>query len=369
MGFHQLYPGAGRTLMISYVILILIVVVIGFYFVSLPQPYNRSETTITIEATSTMVVSTSISENTFLPSTSDYQPTYFAENVPMWEYSIHENYWIASPEDGEVYNSREILLNFSLDKESDVSYKDDNEDGESWRRICSDCWDYEKEKLFKEGENNLTFKAIGFSGNISYINRSFFVDSKKPKIKKTEPKSGFGEGNFYVEIQEANPNSLVLHYGDANPGMRTANVDLESCEDIKGNSEKKACNVFVPLIDYDGKEIEYWFNLTDIAGNYDESRHYELEVDTTFPVINSLDYTIDRLYVTFNINITEGNFDGVSYIDWSDTKPKWKTLCSRLKDDMCIRKKSFRKGLHNIDFQVTDKAGNAVGEHVEFEII
>ena len=101
-GFHHLYSGTGRAIKISYIILILILLGIGFYFVSMPKLQNEPATETTIQTTRTTVVTT-IPENTFVPSNSNYKPAYFAENVPVWEYSLPENYWIASPEDGEVY--------------------------------------------------------------------------------------------------------------------------------------------------------------------------------------------------------------------------------------------------------------------------
>ena len=271
------------------------------------------------------------------------------------------NLSVYSPAQNAIYTERSIMLDLAVNEETDIYYYDNIEDRGMWTRVCTDCLGYSRERSFDEGLNNLTFKAVDAVGNEAFVNRAFFVDSKKPKIKKTEPRSGFASGEFYVEIQEANPSSLVLHYGDANPGMRTAEVDLETCEDIKGNSQKKACNIFVPLIDYDGQEIEYWFNVTDIAGNSDESKHLSLDVDTTAPVLDYFNYIIDGRYVTFNMSITEENFDVVEYFDNSEARPRWRNLCSRLRDGWCVKKKSFSVGLHFINIQITDEAGNAIG--------
>jgi len=60
--------------------------------------------------------------------------------------------------------------------------------------------------------------------------------------------------------------------------------------------------------------------------------------------------------------------DVVEYKDWNSNRPKWKRLCSRLKRGMCEKKKSFKKGHHVVDIQVTDEAGNAISERIEFDV-
>ena len=276
---------------------------------------------------------------------------------------------INNPEQDFVYDSRSVLLDTEVDEESDIYYYDNINGRGIWTRVCTDCMGYARKRNFDEGFNDITFKAEDVVGNEVYVNRTFFVDSKKPRVKKTEPRRGYADGSFYVEFQEASPVSLMLYYGDANPGMRTQEINLNMCENIKGKSDKFACDVEVNLQDYDGKEIEYWFNVSDIAGSSHENKPTILQVDTTFPVINFFDYNIDGKYVTFTFNITEINFDEVEYIDWVDTRPRWRRLCSRLKEGICEKRKSFRTGFHNIDLQVVDEAGNSVGRHIEFDVI
>ena len=100
----------------------------------------------------------------------------------------------------------------------------------------------------------------------------------------------------------------------------------------------------------------------------DESKPRELEVDTTDPVINEFSYPIDGRIVNFFFNITETNFDEIEYYDRTDNNPRWRQLCSRLKNGICEKRKAFRRGHHNIDISVLDEAGNAVGQNIEFDI-
>jgi len=66
--------------------------------------------------------------------------------------------------------------------------------------------------------------------------------------------------------------------------------------------------------------------------------------------------------------LSELNFEDVNYIDSSDTRPSWKTLCSSLKNGNCVSKKYLRTGNHNITIQVLDKAGNSDEKKINFNI-
>ncbi len=280
------------------------------------------------------------------------------------------NLSVNSPEQEEVYTSRSVLLDMNINERSDLYYYDNIYGRGRWTRVCSDCYSYSGARSFKEGLNDITFIAVDAVGNQANLTREFFVDSKKPRIKRSEPRRGFASGLFEVQFQEDNPVELILHYGTPNPGMRQAEVDLESCVEDRG---RRNCEIEVELEDFDGEEIVYWFGLEDIAGNYDESKPVELKVDTTFPVLNNpLSFWSQgegryARYIYFNFNITEENFDEVSYIDWSETRPRWKRLCSRLRDGKCEVRKTFRRGEHNLDIQITDEAGNAVGFPMSFD--
>jgi len=68
----------------------------------------------------------------------------------------------------------------------------------------------------------------------------------------------------------------------------------------------------------------------------------------------------DAKYIYFDIEIDELNFDevGYRYVD-SRGREKYKKLCSRLKENRCVVKKSFRDGDTLIDVWVWDEAGNS----------
>ena len=273
---------------------------------------------------------------------------------------------VYSPTEG-ITNERRMLFNLTTDIEVDeITYIDYADRSPRWRILCRNCDEYgnirERTKSFRDGEHNLSFRAVK-DGNYVEKNVSFFIDSRDPRISKTEPRSGFASGNFYVEFTELNPESLVLTYGNS---LRNKSVDLSRCYE---SGRIKACDVYVNLSDFDGEEIGYWFTLNDTAGNSDESTHRTVSVDQTDPVIDNFDLTVDGRRVTFNISVTEQNFDEIEYMDNEDRRPRWRTLCSRLRDDICLARKSFTSGFHNLSINVTDEAGNyASREDILFTI-
>ena len=272
---------------------------------------------------------------------------------------------INSPAQDGIYTSRSVLVDFDLDEKADVYYYDNINGKVRLSRLCNDCSpgspSYSRKKSFKEGFNDISFIGIDVVGNQVYVNRTFIVDSKKPKIHRTEPRSDYASGLFEIQYSEENLEEIRIFYGNEKTGFR--NAGLENC--IPG--EKQWCSIDVNLEDYDGGRIEYYFIIKDIAENEKKSQiRQNLNVDTTFPVLNNPLFWNQGTgkysrYVYFNFDVTEKNLDKIEYMDNSDNKPRWKTLCSRLKDGICETKKSFSRGNHSVDIQITDKAGNSIG--------
>ncbi len=271
-----------------------------------------------------------------------------------------------SPVQDALYTSRSVLLDFNLDEVADVYYLDNINGRGRWTRVCSNCnagQSYSRKRSFTEGLNNLTFKAKDVIGNTAYLDVVFFIDSKEPKISGVEPRTEFIGSTFYVSYTEENIDEVKLHYGNSQTGFNE--LTLTGCP----SGTKQSCQIDVNLIAYDEQEIEYWFVVKDMAGNIDESKVLSAKVDETFPIINSLDYRTDGKYVYFDIEVDEANFDEVSY-SYIDTKGKLKEkkLCSKLINGVCEKKVSFKDGTHGVDIVVTDEAGHAVAQNVEFFI-
>lgn len=260
------------------------------------------------------------------------------------------------------YNERRIPIEINSSEVVDKIVYIDNADSRARERsLCTrDCDSYGLDRLrtqsFSDGYHNVSFKLIKDDEVVDEEAVEFFIDSKDPRISKTEPRRGFANGEFIAEFTEENPVSLVLHYGNDQTGMRIR----ESPNGCSGDSRgRTSCTTIVNLEEYNGEEISYWFVLTDKANNTDESRSIKLDVDTVDPVVNSFDYSFYRKYLNLEFNIDELNFDEINYIDWNDRTPRERSICSRLRDNECNTRKSFSTGEHNITINILDDAGNS----------
>ncbi|MEK6860836.1 MAG: hypothetical protein AABY07_02590 [Nanoarchaeota archaeon] len=269
---------------------------------------------------------------------------------------------INNPLNNSIHTSRSISVDLDVDEDADISYLDVLNGRGRWIKVCNDCSSYSRRRNFKEGLNQVRFMAIDNSGNEVFKEIFFTIDSKKPRIHKIDPKQGFASGDFMVQYSEDNLDKVKLYIGNSETGPRIFN--LTGC--FPG--QKQFCDTSVNLNDYNGEMIEYYFTVKDKAGNEVESRTAKLKVDTTFPVINDINFSIDERRVHLAINITEENIEVVEYLDNSALRPVWKKLCSRLKDEKCEKNISLVEGRHEIDIQVIDKARNLVSENIIIDV-
>lgn len=300
-------------------------------------------------------------------NTAEYQN--FTENSTdgCGESPVEVAFQIASPSQ-YLFNERKVQINLTVSGKVDkITYIDMSDDRPREKTLCGrNClgYGYDKKKFvtFREGVHDVIFRAIKDDIVVAENTAHFLVDSKKPKIYKTEPKNrGISNGEFYVEFGEDNPVELILKYGN---DLRSYSVDIE--ESCYTDRTKQKCSFSADLPDYDGTNVPYWFELRDIVGNEVISRTYHFDVDTTLPVVNDLSYSVDGRRVNFMFNVTEENFDEINYIDWNDSKPREIRLCSKLKDGICEVRKTFRAGGHSLTLKVLDEAGNFVEQNIAF---
>ena len=272
------------------------------------------------------------------------------------------NITIFSPVHDRIYDSRQVLVSLSMSSEV-KAFKLSKNGGDRFTTLCRNCDSYSRKKPFSEGFNEVVIRAE-FDGGSVDERLNITIDSKDPRILRTKPTKGFASGIFNVDFREDNPEELVIFYGNS---IRNKTLDIENDCDMGRRGYE--CETEVNLTDFDGGEIEYWFELTDIVGNKDESRARKLDVDVSPPVVNKFTYKEDfRGRIEFFFNITETNFDEINYIDWNENKPKERKLCSRLKDGICEKTKRFRDGDHNLTINILDDAGNKVVEYANFSL-
>ncbi len=249
----------------------------------------------------------------------------------------------------------EIVYSYTDDRGKDVE-----------KKLCSKLENDICEAVikFRDGQQDIAVIVRDRAGNEVYRNSSFFIDTKKPKIKRTEPIKGFANGLFEIEFVEENPEKLILNYGNSED-MRQTSVDINKCE----NKKSTFCSEIVDINSFNGKNFEYWFYLEDRTGNNVSSNKESLNVDNKAPILINNDFwSLEENTVFFNFNISEDYFAEVNFIDQTDSRPDEKILCNKLVNGMCIAKEKFKKGHHILDIGISDKAGNVISNRIEFDV-
>ncbi len=261
-----------------------------------------------------------------------------------------------------IYNSTRVKLNMTTNNTVErITYVDHLSNRPRERDLCRNCDEYgysrKRTKIFRDGEHSVTFKAVGDLGSFTEVIRTFFIDSKKPKIKKTLPKNnGYTNGSFLILWEEKNMEEIRLHYDELELIRTDCPIDV--------NEKTQTCE-FMPILNgFDGEKIEYWFEIKDIANNKDKSKVREVNVDLTSPEITKLNYTINRRRVKFDIEVSEEV--KLEYLDRENSTPRWRNLCNNC--DSYNKKKTFRVGEHDLLIRATDKAMNSDIENINFTI-
>ena len=215
------------------------------------------------------------------------------------EISLH------SPFEGEIYDTRNILMDVDTDEPCAMYYLDNLHGRDRWKRVCSKCQKYERSRRFREGFNDITFKCIDVNGNKAEIKRTFFVDSSEPRLGRMEPRKGFTDGNFKIDFREENPVELTL-ICENHTLTKDFPINLsENC--IKGRRGSE-CEVYADISVFDEQEIMCWFRLKDLSENIDETKKTDLMVDQTKPKILDKHHYTDGRYLNFEIEIDEPFF-------------------------------------------------------------
>ncbi len=286
------------------------------------------------------------------------------ENELDWNFSIELtsifNITVESPE-SKTYGERRVPITVSLSGDVELlEYKDNTDRRPRWRRLCRNCDGYDKTKSFRDGPHEIVIRATDDFGFTREETINFEVDSKKPRIIRTEPKrkSTTNGENFKVRYTEYNLKNVEVSISD---GTNVATYGLGGCE----AGRNKECSTILDLSDYDGQWVEYWFNVSDDVRGV-QSRVTKVKVDTTDPilVVNEPDegVTYGRR-VPFNLNVTN---EKVKIIEYRDNLGRWRRLCSRC--DEYDRTKSFKRGDHTVNIRAVDYAGNMDQETISFNV-
>ncbi len=256
---------------------------------------------------------------------------------------------INSPQNGFVSSSRSVPFDLLVNEISTLYMIDSQKENYGYIKICDDCTVYKKIRALDEGFHVLTLKAVDKGGNPAYRTTSLTIDSIKPRISKTYPKSGeYINTIFTAEYDEDNLVSVTLHYKQSGSASFEG-VTRYNCP--KG--KKQNCSFEVNGLAQG--ELWYYFTVTDIATSVD-SKQIKVYIDTIAPEI--LEYNDSEYYSVkgVNLNIVVSEEVTIEYIDYSDMRPKYTKLCSKCTS--FSKAKSFNDGLHNVTIRAKDYAGN-----------
>lgn len=263
---------------------------------------------------------------------------------------------IFSPIEGEMYNTKSIVVNASLAETAKTLYYQINT--KNWIKACSNCNTYIKKLSFAEGENNITLQATDY-GNTTYLKSvSFEVDTKKPDIKAISPKS-YSNGIFGVKYTELNLEHVHLFYDTSSSSF--GNQQEMSCEP----GTDLWCFSNIDVSGYEGKEFYYQFSLED-EFNSVYSKKTKVIIDTISPILKvyspeNKNYVNSYGKVYLNLESSEK-----SKLEYSDNNGSWVKLCSS-----CLSWKGYKKfsfGSHDVTFKAEDLAGNKDEINIEFNL-
>jgi len=269
---------------------------------------------------------------------------------------------ILYPNDGELYNSRNLLLYVEIDETVKLEY---SLDGSRWFYLRGRIDRYTAKRAFGEGTNTLRIRATDAGGNIGYDEITFTIDSSKPRIHKTEPRRGYAQNPFSVTYTESSIEEVTLKYGDSESITKFAG---ECPDGIYVNCEFEIPN----LVDYSGQRMKYHFEIIDVAGNTVNSRPRTLRVDTVAPEFTNLatmlpeDIGVYSRYVPFLIQLDE-RVSRLYYVDeWTGYERTLCRGCSRYG----LRNIRMAEGDYDITIYAEDYAGNQANPiEMTFEVI
>ncbi|MFH1211557.1 MAG: hypothetical protein V1659_01360 [Candidatus Woesearchaeota archaeon] len=263
---------------------------------------------------------------------------------------------ITNPGNNAILNSKSIQLTVLPNMPMTSIKRSLN--GGTWSTMCSSNCNAQVTKsvtLVDKQENEISVEGTDQLGNKYYHTIRVIVDATAPKIKDENPgrNDEYATSSFWIKYDEYFPSSVSISFREAGTSGAFNEVSRTDCP----AGINKECTLNAILTSYEGKTIEYFYSIRDIAGTVkSSSQHYTGKVDTTPSVMNvfaPVDYYISpSKYIGINIGLNEEA--KLEY--YADTDPRWRNLCNNC--DGYDGTKSFKEGANTIIFRATDGAGN-----------
>jgi len=294
-------------------------------------------------------------------SLTDKAQTIFSDHQDVIVDSVKPILTVDKP-DQLLFDSRKVDFFLSTNELSSLYYMDLLDRSPKPRRLCSNCDEYDRAKSFRDGDHEVEFSAMDEAGNEATITKTFTIDSRAPRISRSEPKNRkYGNGLFTVTYNEENPARVTLYY--SYNGVDFFDKDNFNCE----GGRNAICEIEVT--DLEEGQVFYYFEVEDIVGNtYQQRRPTEIMIDTIDPVL-TVTNPEDMVYETYRVPFTLESDEEVTfeYMVMNSARPTWKRLCSRCTE--YDRERSFAYGEYEVKIRAVDAAGNEDFETFNFETV
>lgn len=260
---------------------------------------------------------------------------YYCKDYPF-------DFRIISPSNGSQQNSKYAYI--SVNSEKPMEKLEYSLDGNKFisASLGRDKNQYSTKKTVDEGNHTLSIKVTYPGSKIIAKIIHFFTDNKLPKILKQETGiKGYCNGTFKVLYTEEYLKNVYLHYGNS--------LSTEYCP----SGEKQECVFNVPISQYEGQQISFYFEIEDIFSKVPYKRA-SCYVDTTAPKLSIKSPQNGTSYVNkvpIQIQLTEK-----VKLMYSDNGKSFRNLCSSC--NQYDSTKSFSDGYHVVVFIAVDNAGN-----------
>ncbi len=271
---------------------------------------------------------------------------------------------VSSPLQNSIYQKRAVDFNLSSSEVVKMQYLDNNAPQKGYKQLCSKCTAFNRKVSFSEGLNDVTIRATDNAQNTNEKRVIFFVDSKKPRISKAEPKNGkYGNGTFKIDYNEENLNSLTLFYR-ASTESEYQSLTTNECE----SGKRASCTLNIPNMQ--NGDLFYYPEIEDIVGRKASYKEQKIKIDTINPEIN-LDQSLLVQPLEFSrklpLKLKVSEKVTLTYEDLNDIRSRPKILCKNC--NSYDRSLTFRQGTHNLKIVSVDNAGNSDVESLIFNIV